>query len=131
LQNEVSPLHLPTGRQLKRYAYAILAALVSLPILYSGHDEPTRLQQAYQRGSLTLLTRNGPSSYFIDSERKAGPEYDIVAAFAGYLGLAIKVKVANEFGNLESLLKNRQGELIAANLTRTRAREKLFTFGPD
>jgi len=89
------------------------------------------LQQAYERGHLTLLTRNGPSSYFIGPEGKAGPEYDIAAAFAGYLGLAIKVRVANEFGDLESLLKNRQGELIAANLTRTRAREKLFAFGPD
>jgi membrane-bound lytic murein transglycosylase F len=122
LQNEVSPLHFRIGRQLKQYAYAVLAAVVSLPFLYSGHDEPTRLQQAYQRGSLTLLTRNGPSSYFIGPEGKAGPEYDIAAAFAGYLGLAIKVKVAHEFGDLESLLKNRQGELIAANLPRTRAR---------
>ena len=109
----------------------MLAAVVVLPFLYSGKDEPTRLQQAQQRGSLTLLTRNGPSSYFTGPQGKAGPEYDVAAAFAGYLGLAIKVRVAHEFGDLESLLKNRQGELIAANLTRTRAREKLFAFGPD
>ena len=124
-------MHYLTGRQLKRYAYAILAALVFLPFLYSGHDDLSLLQQAQQRGSLTLLTRNGASSYFIGPEGKAGPEYDIAAAFADYLGLKIKVKVANEFGDLESLLKNRQGELIAANLTRTGAREKLFSFGPD
>jgi len=109
----------------------MLAAVVSLPFLYSGHDDLTRLQQAQQRGSLTLLTRNGASSYFIGPDGKAGPEYDIVAAFANYLGLKIKVRVANEFTDLELLLKNRQGELIAANLTRTRAREKLFSFGPD
>jgi len=120
-----------TGIQLKRYANAVLAALVSLPLLYSGHDDLTLLEQAYRRGSLTLLTRNGASSYFIGAEGKAGPEYDIAAAFASYLGLTLKVKVANEFADLESLLKNRQGELIAANLTRTREREKLFSFGPD
>ncbi len=109
----------------------MLAAVVSLPILYSGNDDPTHLQQAQQRGSLTMLTRNGASSYFIGPEGNAGPEYDIAEAFTDYLGLSIRVKVASEFSDLESLLKNRQGELIAANLTRTRAREKLFSFGPD
>ena len=124
-------MHSLTRRQLKWYAYAILAALVFLPFLYSGHDDLTLLQQAQRRGSLTLLTRNGASSYFISSDGKAGPEYDIAATFADYLGLKIKVRVANEFGDLESLLKNKQGELIAANLTRTPERELSFNFGPD
>lgn len=102
-----------------------------LPFLYSGQDQPNQLEQAQQRGSLTLLTRNGASSYFIGPEGGTGPEYDLAAAFADYLGLEIKVKVAGEFGNLGTLLINRQGELIAANLTRTPARELLFNFGPD
>jgi membrane-bound lytic murein transglycosylase F len=110
---------------------AALALVMLLPFLYSGSDKPTHLQQAYQRGSLTLLTRNGASSYFIGTDGKAGPEYDIAAAFTGYLGLEIKVKVAAEFSELETLLKNRQGDLIAANLTRTTAREQLFNFGPS
>ncbi len=92
---------------------------------------PVYLQQAQQRGSLTLLTRNGASSYFIGPEGGTGPEYDIVAAFADYLGLELEVEIANEFNDLGTLLNSRQGELIAANLTRTRAREKLFEFGPD
>jgi len=104
---------------------------VLLPFLYSGQDQPTQLQQAQQRGSLTLLTRNGASSYFIGPEGGTGPEYDLAAAFADYLGLEIEVKVAGEFGNLGTLLGTRQGDLIAANLTRTPAREKLFNFGPD
>ena len=124
-------MHFIVFEHRKKALRAILAIVVFLPFLYSGQDSPSRLQQAYQRGSLTLLTRNGASSYFIGSEGNAGAEYDIVAAFAEYLGLDIEVRVANEFSDLELLLKNRQGELIAANLTRTRAREKLFSFGPD
>lgn len=102
-----------------------------LPFLYSGHDRPSRLQQVQQRGSLILLTRNGASSYFIGPEGGTGPEYDLAAAFADYLGLDIEVEVANEFADLGTLLENRQGELIAANLTRTPTRERLFNFGPD
>ena len=77
-----------------------MAALLLLPFVYSGHDNPSLFKQAQQRGSIKLLTRNGASSYFIGPDGKAGPEYDLTAAFADYLGLKIKVKVANEFGDL-------------------------------
>ncbi len=109
----------------------MLAAVILLPFLYSGNDRPTVLQQSQQRGSLTLLTRNGASSYFIGPEGGTGPEYDLAAAFADYLGLEIDVRVADAFGDLGTLLTGKQGELIAANLTRTPARERLFNFGPD
>ena len=124
-------MHFGNIRQWKQKTAATLAIFVCLPFLYSGQDELNLLEESQRRGSLTLLTRNGASSYFIGPEGNAGPEYDIAEAFADYLGLSIRVKVASEFSDLESLLKKRQGELIAANLTRTRAREKLFSFGPD
>ena len=120
-----------TTRQWRRTAYTVLAFAGLLPFLYSGHDQTTQLQQLQQRGSLTLLTRNGASSYFIGPEGGTGPEYDLVAAFAEYLGLQIDVKVADAFGDLGTLLENRQGDLIAANLTRTPKRQEQFTFGPD
>ena len=118
-------------KQWKQTAIATLAIVVLLPLLYSGHDRPTQLQQVQQRGNLTLLTRNGASSYFIGPEGGTGPEYDLAAAFADYLGIAIEVEVAAEFGDLGTLLSKRQGDLIAANLTRTPAREQRFQFGPD
>jgi membrane-bound lytic murein transglycosylase F len=126
-----SPLRYKTARQLKQAAYTALAAVLLLPFLYSGNDNPSLLEQARQRGSLTLLTRNGASSYFIGPEGGTGPEYDLAAEFADYLGLELKVTVANEFAGLSTLLHSRQGELIGANLTRTPAREKQFNFGPD
>jgi len=109
----------------------LLAIAALFPFLYSGHDQPTQLQQAQQRGSLTLLTRNGASSYFIGPEGGTGPEYDLAAEFAEYLGLQIEVTVADAFEDLGSLLESRQGEFIAANLTRTPDREERFLFGPD
>ena len=121
----------PDNRQWKNRLYAVFAAAVLLPFLYSGHDDLSNLQQTQQRGHLTLLTRNGASSYFIGPEGGTGPEYDLAAAFADYLGVAIEVKVADEFNDLGTLLKHKQGELIGANLTRTPPREQLFNFGPD
>lgn len=124
-------MHHAASRQLARKVNAALAAVILLPFLFSGQDHPTRLQQAHERGSVTLLTRNGASSYFIGPDGPAGPEYDIAAAFASYLGLKLEVRVADEFSHLESLLERRQGDFIAANLTRTPVREQRFSFGPD
>jgi len=115
----------------KQKIVAALAAVILLPFLYSGHDQLTHLQKVQQRGYLTLLTRNGASSYFIGPEGGTGPEYELAAAFAEYLELDIEVKVPDAFGDLGTLLKQHQGDFIAANLTRTPAREQLFNFGPD
>jgi membrane-bound lytic murein transglycosylase F len=108
-----------------------LAGILILPFLTSGHDDPTRLEQVKQRGSITLLTRNGASSYFIGPEGGTGPEYDLAAAYADFIGVGIDVRVADAFGDLGKLLDGGQGELIAANLTRTPSRELKFNFGPD
>ncbi len=83
-----------------------------------------------QRGHITMLTRNGASSYFIGSEGDTGPEYELVRGFADFLGVDLEVRVAPAFGQLSQLLNNQQGDLIAANLTRTPARERVFRFGP-
>lgn len=124
-------MHIFSIRQWKQKTATVLVALVFLPFLYSGNDQPTQLQQAQQRGSLTILTRNGASSYFIGPDGGAGPEYDVAAAFAEYLGLELEVELVQEFGKLGSLLERRQGDLIAANLTRTKSREARYSFGPD
>jgi membrane-bound lytic murein transglycosylase F len=124
-------LHDTWIRKWKQATCIVVGGVLLLPFLFSGDDQPTRLEQVQQRGSLTVLTRNGASSYFIGPDGGTGPEYDLAAAFADYLGVAIDIKIAGEFGDLGTLLKQGQGELIAANLTRTPAREQLFKFGPD
>lgn len=111
--------------------WRLACAIVLLPWLFSGEDHPSQLQQVQQRGSMTLLTRNGASSYYLDASGPTGPDYELVRRFSRYLNVALEVEVAHAFGDLSSMLKARRGELIAANLTRTRARELAFNFGPD
>ncbi len=124
-------MHYLASRSSKHKIVAVLITLVLLPFLYSGNDDLSVLQQAERRGSITVLTRNGASSYFIGPDGATGPEYDLAAAFSDYLGLQLKVKVANAFSDLGSLLQKQQGDFIAANLTRTAYRERIYAFGPD
>ena len=92
---------------------------------------PDRLAAVKERGTLVMLTRNSASSYFIEGEAPTGPEYLMARDFAQQLGVQLEVRVADQFGDLEALLGSGEGDLIAANLTRTPQRERQFRFGPD
>jgi membrane-bound lytic murein transglycosylase F len=108
-----------------------LIGAVLLLFCYSGNDQPTQLEQVLQRGSLTMLTRNGASSYYLGPDGPTGPDYELVRRFADYLGVELEVEVAAAFNQLTHLLLDGEGDLIAANLARTPERELLFNFGPD
>lgn len=107
-----------------------LAGAVALLLLFSGNDRPDQLEQVLQRGNLTMLTRNGASSYYLGADGPTGPEYELVREFTDYLGIDLKIEAATAFNQLAGMLEQRQGELIAANLSRTPAREQSFNFGP-
>lgn len=108
-----------------------LALLLLLPLAYSGHDQPSQLEQVKQRGSMVMLTRNGASSYYLGADGPTGPEYELARAFADYLGVALEIQVTDTFAGLATALTAGEGDLIAANLTRTPPRELQFNFGPD
>jgi membrane-bound lytic murein transglycosylase F len=109
----------------------LLGGILFLPFLTSGSDLPNLLEQVERRGSITLLTRNGASSYYLGPDGATGPEYELALAFADSLGVRLKAEVADTYNDLQRMLNNHEGELIAANLTRTPAREEVFRFGPD
>jgi membrane-bound lytic murein transglycosylase F len=109
----------------------LLAWLLLLPLIYSGDDQPNMLEQIKQRGSLTVISRNGASSYYQDADGPTGPEYELVKAFSEYLGVTLEVKLADAFGQLQVMLNAGEGDMIAANLSRTAARQSQFNFGPD
>lgn len=78
-----------------------------------------------------MLTRNGASSYYLGADGPTGPEYELVKAFADYLGVGLDITVTEAFAGLERELFAGNGDLIAANLTRTPDRELRYNFGPD
>ncbi len=108
-----------------------LALLLLLPVAFSGQDRPNSVEKILQRGSLLMLTRNGASSYYLGADGPTGPEYELVKAFADYLGTGLEIKVTESFAGLERALFAGEGDLIAANLTRTPSRELRYNFGPD
>jgi membrane-bound lytic murein transglycosylase F len=104
-------------KPLSRASRAALTALLSLPFLVSGDDRPSQLEQVLQRGSLTMLTRNGASTYYLGPDGPTGPEVELVRGFTDYLGVDLEIRVAAAFNQLSGLLLEGSGDLIAANLS--------------
>ena len=95
-------------------------------------QKPTRsLQQIQESGKLVVLTRNAPTSLFIDRDgNQSGPEYDLVESFAASLDVEVEYVIRNSIKEIIDGVENAQGDLAAAGLTITDQRQELFLFGP-
>jgi len=103
--------------------------LLIIPAILS-YNSKTELQAIRESGSLKLVTRNTPSTYFLDKGDPAGFEYELAQAFAKHIGVELDVTVAPSFSDLFTLVKNRDADIAAANLTITPQRQENFAFSP-
>jgi len=84
------------------------------------------------RGSLVVLTRNAPTTYYIGrNDEAAGPEHDMAAAFARSLGVKVRFVVEDSVGQMLQALADGKGDIVAGGITRTHVRSDEFAFGPS
>ncbi len=89
------------------------------------------LDKIHKRGELIVLTRNAPTTFYEGREGPDGYEYQLVKLFAESLGVPATYKIFSSVEEILSAMKNGEGDIAAAGITRTETREKLYTFGPD
>ncbi|MBY4675758.1 membrane-bound lytic murein transglycosylase MltF [Marinobacterium arenosum] len=121
---------LSTPRRRKTAIYFVsLLLLFSLPLLLS-YNSKTQLEIIQESGALRLLTRNSPSTYFLDHGRPAGFEYELSKAFADHIGVKLQLIQADSLGELIERLRYRDGHIAAAVLSVTPERQREFDFSP-
>ncbi|MFP4452195.1 MAG: membrane-bound lytic murein transglycosylase MltF [Desulfobacterales bacterium] len=82
-----------------------------------------------QSGKLVVLTRNAPTTYYIDRNgNPAGPEYELVEAFAQYLGVEAEYNIKYTIDEILKSLEKGEADLVAAGLTITENRKKHYRF---
>lgn len=82
-------------------------------------------------GKLVVLTRNAPTTWYIGRDGEpAGPEYDMVTAFANHLGVKADIRVLDTVPEILAVLEAGGGDLAAAGLTILDERKPRFRFGP-
>jgi membrane-bound lytic murein transglycosylase F len=88
---------------------------------------PSRLEQIWASGRITLITDNSAHSYYRYRGQPMGFEYDLAKAFADYLVVDLEV-VSPGWSEMFALLRRGGGDFIAASLTATPQRRKDFDF---
>jgi membrane-bound lytic murein transglycosylase F len=80
-----------------------------------------------KRGVLRMITRNNPFCCYIHHGRVLGFEYELVEKFAAAHHLKVAIVVPPNWMDLEEWLRQGKGDLVAANVTRTKKREQALT----
>lgn len=81
-------------------------------------------------GYLTMITRDTASCYYHGPDGPTGFEYDLVKAFADYLGVQIKVLVLKDETEMIAALRMGKGDIIAAGFPFGEQAAKLLAMGP-
>jgi membrane-bound lytic murein transglycosylase F len=81
-----------------------------------------------ETNTLRVITRNNSASYWIHRGKEVGFDYELAKAFAGTLGVNLKLLVADSRDELLSALQNGRADIAAATITRTKKREEDAAF---
>lgn len=95
----------------------------------SSGAQSRSLEQIVDAGTLRVVTRNAPTSYYLDRhKRPAGPEQALTAAFAQSLGVKIEYTVKNSIHGVLDTLAAGKADMAAAGLSVTPGRKERFRF---
>jgi len=104
--------------------------LVSLTFLIACGEAQPHLEEIRERGELRVLSRYGPTSYYVKGDELAGFEYELAQRFAQHLNVKLKIIVPDSLGNMLHLIEQGKADIAAAGLTITPDRKDIIRFGP-
>ena len=94
----------------------LTAAALLVTVALSGCNQPTVLEEIRQNGTLTVLTRNTPTTYYESAEGFAGIEYELASLFAEHLGVQLEIDSNHDIQNIYKRLQEGEAHLAAAGL---------------
>jgi len=116
-----------------RWPYFLLALLMTAGLVFSlrGPGLDTSLEGIQEAGTLVVVTRNSPTTYFLGRDDvPVGFEVDMAKAFAATLGVAVTFLAVDSVPEILSIMAKGEAHIAAAGLTVTPAREETFRFAP-
>lgn len=113
--------------------YNFLLFIFILSLTISCESETTEegladMKAIEERERIKAITSYSPFSYFIYQGQPMGYEYELLQMLGSYLDMPVDIIVARDFQNMEEMLKNGKGDLIAYNLTITSERRERLAF---
>ena len=94
-------------------------------------QKPSLLAKIKKEKILNVVLLNSPSTYYIGTEGKQGFEYDLLKAYADYIGVELNITTAHTIKEAIELSKNKNIHITSASLAKTPQRREVFHFGPS
>ncbi|GMG87410.1 membrane-bound lytic murein transglycosylase MltF [Biformimicrobium ophioploci] len=120
--------------RMRRYRKRLVKglALTCCVALLAASKSPTSLERIKSEGKLTVLSRNGPTTFYEDANGNySGFEYDLLRAFADELRVDLEIRDVDNLENLFDHLVSGEAHIAAAGLTVTRSRRDQIRFTPS
>lgn len=105
----------------------IIAGLMLVLLIGCEREATDALAAIRDRGELRFITRNGPSTYYLDRDGPTGFDYALARRFAEELGVELVVSEAFTIEGLFTALRRGEADIAGAGLSRTAAREAVYT----
>lgn len=101
--------------------------LLIVILLVTGCGDPTVLDAFAPGNELVVITRNGPTTYYLGANEPAGLEYELFKEFATSQEMTLRIKVATTIEDVFDTLARGEAHIAAAGLTQSIGRDQLFT----
>jgi membrane-bound lytic murein transglycosylase F len=102
--------------------------LLACTALLVTSTTPTTLERVLANGQLKVISRNGATTYYEDSQGLTGFEYHLALEFARELGVELVIHDEENLSTQLSSVGTPMGELAASGLTITPARQQKIHF---
>ncbi|MEE4197475.1 MAG: transporter substrate-binding domain-containing protein [Bacteroidales bacterium] len=86
------------------------------------------LERIQKRGKIIAVTDFNSTNYFIYRGQPMGYQYELLKRFAKHLGVKLEVVVENSVDKNFEMLLNKDCDIIAINLTKTKERSQVIDF---
>ncbi len=112
-------------------------AIALLALFLSGCERRTTLEEVQEAGVLRMVTRNAPTTYYLDRTGPTGFEYHLARLFAKELGVKLEITTADSIPELLAYLTPGQQRstdrmhMGAAQLGITPGGVQQIAFGPS
>lgn len=118
------------GSILARLSQYVALGLLLIIIQSCTKPAPSKLEQIMQKGELTIVTRNSPTTYYEIADGFAGVEYELVTLFAQFLGVDAKFVVSDNRKKIADMINSGEVDFAAAGLAMIPDSEHNIRYAP-
>jgi len=115
----------------RRLIAPLLAVLTLFFVASCNEQKLSQIEEIKKRGSLRVITRNSPTTYYERADGLAGLEYELAEAFADSIGVKTEYIINDNLQEIVDAVNNGDADFAAAGLTVTSEREKQLRFAPS